>query len=67
MRDVKSPTQVVIGGQLAQVLFFGEAPGYPGYYQVNFVVPAGLLPGTNVSVRLAYLGRSSNAITISVK
>ena len=31
--------QVIVGGRLAQVLYFGAAPGYPGYYQVNFGVP----------------------------
>src|SRR6185503_789631 len=36
--------QVIVGGRLAQVLYYGAAPGYPGYYQVNFVVPHGVPP-----------------------
>ena len=59
--------QVIVAGRLAQVLYFGAAPGYPGYYQVNFRVPNGVPPGPAVSVRLTYIGRSSNAVTIGVQ
>jgi uncharacterized protein (TIGR03437 family) len=61
------PPQLAIGGRLAQVLFFGAAPGYPGYFQVNFQMPSGIRPGSAVSVRLIYLGRPSNAVTVSVQ
>ena len=61
------PPQVSIGGKPAEVLYFGDALGYPGYFQVNFRMPNGVGPGSSAPVRLTYLGRSSNAVTIGVR
>ena len=57
---------VTIGGQQADLSFWGLAPGFAGLYQINATVPAGLAPG-NQPITVAIGGRTSKASGIWVQ
>jgi len=57
---------VIIGGKVAEVLYFGKT-SYEGMNQVNVSVPAGIGAGAAVSMRMTYMGRWSNEVTIGIR
>jgi uncharacterized protein (TIGR03437 family) len=58
---------VSIGGQDAKVPFAGLTPGSFGLYQVNAVVPNGVVPGPAVPVTISAAGQTSPPATIVVR
>jgi len=61
------PPQVAIGGRMVAVLAVGTVPVAPGVDQVRIRIPSGVAPGPAVRVRLTYLDRPSNEVTIGVR
>jgi uncharacterized protein (TIGR03437 family) len=55
-----------IGGQAAQVLFAGLAPGFSGLYQVNVLVPNGAPTGAAVPLILTEANLSSPPVTVAI-
>jgi uncharacterized protein (TIGR03437 family) len=62
----KATVEASIAGQTADVLFSGQAPGYPGLYQVNVRIPAGVATGLQPLV-LRVGSSTSNEVKVQVR
>ena len=59
--------KATIGGEPAEVLYAGPAPGFVGLDQANVRLPRSLAGKGEVSIVLTANNRSSNAVTVSVR
>jgi uncharacterized protein (TIGR03437 family) len=57
---------VTIGGQPAEILFSGLAPGFPGLYQINARIPSGIATGV-ADVTVSIGGKTSKSAGLPVK
>jgi len=68
LRGATVPVTVTVGGAEAQVLFAGLTPEFVGLYQINIIVPFGVVPGDEVPVVVTQGGLSSRSdVTIAVR
>lgn len=58
--------RIAIGGRLAALLAVSAVPGADGVTQLRVRIPSGLSAGPAVPVRLTYLDRPSNEVTVAV-
>jgi uncharacterized protein (TIGR03437 family) len=65
LSNTVNPVTVTIGGQNAFVSFSGLTPGFPGLYQINAVVPAGVA-GDAVPVLVSVMGQTAPQVTMAV-
>jgi|GEM_PF-3196199 len=68
LRSATVPVTVTVGGAEAQVLFAGLTPEFVGLYQINIIIPFGVVPGDEVPVVVTQGGVTSRAdVTIAVR
>jgi len=62
--QVTDPVTVYINGSAVQPFYAGRSPQYPGLDQIDFVLPADLVPGCYTDVIVGVAGASSNVVAI---
>jgi len=68
LREPVLPVSVTIGGQTAQVLYAGGAPGnVAGVMEVEVVAPTGAAPGADAVVLTVGTASSQSNVTVSLK
>ena len=62
----KETVEAIVAGNKAEVIFSGQAPGYPGLYQVNARVPSDMAAGLKTLV-LRVGSKTSNEVKVQVR
>lgn len=64
--DLSTKPVVTVGGVPVDVLWFGEAPGYPGLQQINIMLPSGMAGVGRVPVAVTSAGQTSNVVFMNI-
>ena len=67
LSTVTNQVQVTIADKTSPVAFAGLAPGFVGLYQINVVVPDGVLSGGAIPVMITVAGQTSPPAAIAVR
>ncbi|MEP7364063.1 MAG: hypothetical protein ABI972_12475, partial [Acidobacteriota bacterium] len=59
--------EATLEGRALTVQFAGLAPGFPGLYQINLIIPADTPPGLTQELRLRVAESSAPPITVAVQ
>ena len=67
LTNTVNPVVVTIGSKQVTADFAGLAPNFAGLYQVNFLIPADVTPGSEVPLKLTVAGVDSNITKLAVQ
>jgi len=62
-----SPAAAVLNGTELPVQYAGLTPGFIGLYQVNVPIPAGVAPGTALTLSVKVGGVLSNTVNVAIQ
>jgi uncharacterized protein (TIGR03437 family) len=66
LQPAVTPVDVLLRDQEMRVTYAGLSPGFPGLYQINFVISNTVAPGIDVPVTIRQGSAESRAVEISV-
>jgi uncharacterized protein (TIGR03437 family) len=64
--DLSTKPAVAVGGIPVEVLWFGDAPGYPGLQQINIILPPSMAGVGRVPITVTSGGQTSNVTFVNI-